>query len=70
MPSSDPSHLTAGAIKRLSDASTVKHHYKLDYVLQITRIKDLSSSKPSKEQETRKNGTADEKKAKSQMKFK
>ena len=40
--SNEPSHLTAGAIKRLSDATTVKHHYKLDYVLQITRIKDLS----------------------------
>ena len=59
----EPTHLTTAAIKKLSDPSCAKHHSKLDYVLQIVRVKDLS--KPAN------GGTeADEKKAKSQMKCK
>ena len=69
MPVKEPSHLTIAAIKKLSDPSCAKHHSKLDYVLQIVRVKDLT--KPAGKGQEANGGTeADEKKAKSQMKCK
>ena len=69
IPVKQPSHLTIAAIKKLSDPLCAKHHSKLDYVLQIVRVKDLS--KPVGRAQDAKGGTeADDKKAKSQMKCK
>ena len=65
----DPTHLTTAAIKKLSDPSCAKHHSKLDYILQIVRVKDLT--KPAvKSQEANGGAEADEKKTKSAMKCK
>ena len=65
----EPTHLTTAAIKKLSDPSCAKHHSKLDYILQIVRVKDLT--KPVvKGQESNGATETDEKKVKSAMKCK
>jgi hypothetical protein len=41
----EPRKLTTRAIKYLQDSHETKHHFNLDYVLQITRIREINEGK-------------------------